>query len=88
MEGRVNAKGQITIPKALRDSLGLRPGTRLRFEERGGAFVARKIKDSDALQSFVGVLKGRSDAWLRETRGSRWSAKLHPARLRRPRRPR
>jgi AbrB family looped-hinge helix DNA binding protein len=31
MESAITAKGQATIPKAVRDHLGLRPGDRLRF---------------------------------------------------------
>jgi len=32
MTSTVSAKGQITVPKAVRDRLGLRPGTRVEFE--------------------------------------------------------
>ena len=37
----VSEKGPVTIPKPLRDSLGLAPGTELDFEERDGTLVAR-----------------------------------------------
>ena len=44
MKTTVSEKGQITIPKALRDKLGLTPGTVLEFEAAGGQLVARKRK--------------------------------------------
>jgi antitoxin PrlF len=31
MESAITAKGQATIPKAIRDHLGLRPGDRIKF---------------------------------------------------------
>ena len=38
MTQRVGAKGQVVIPKDIRDELGLRPGTEVNFE-RDGATV-------------------------------------------------
>ena len=35
----VTSKGQVTIPKAIRDQLGLEPGDRLRFIERDGEII-------------------------------------------------
>ena len=43
MKTTVSEKGQITIPKRLRDRLGLRPGTILDFEEDRGRLVGRKL---------------------------------------------
>ena len=40
--GTVSSKGQITIPKAVRDALGIEPGDALEFEVRGNEFVGRK----------------------------------------------
>jgi AbrB family looped-hinge helix DNA binding protein len=37
MTQRVGAKGQVTIPKELRDSLGLQPGAEVDFERDGDA---------------------------------------------------
>jgi antitoxin PrlF len=38
----VTSKGQITIPKAVRDSLGLNPGDRVAFEMHGASEVVLK----------------------------------------------
>jgi AbrB family looped-hinge helix DNA binding protein len=38
MRTTVSEKGQITIPKPLRDSLALVPGTELEFEEHDGGW--------------------------------------------------
>jgi AbrB family looped-hinge helix DNA binding protein len=35
LEATMTSKGQVTLPKALRDKLGLRQGTRLRFRVEG-----------------------------------------------------
>ena len=33
---KITSKGQITVPNEVRRALGVRPGDRLGFEERGG----------------------------------------------------
>ncbi len=71
MKTTVSEKGQITIPKRLRDRLGLRPGTVLDFEEAEGRLVGRKVQ-VDTLDSLYGILpmpEGGTDAFIREIRG-------------------
>jgi AbrB family looped-hinge helix DNA binding protein len=36
---RVTSKGQVTIPKAVRDKLGIAPGTDVGFSEEGALYV-------------------------------------------------
>lgn len=40
---RLSTRGRVTLPKALRDRLGLRPGMKLVSEISGGQAVARIV---------------------------------------------
>ena len=42
METTVSSKGQVVIPKEIRDRHGLDPGTRLEVEDRGDVIVLRR----------------------------------------------
>ena len=42
MKDRVAERGQVTIPKRLRDRLGVKPGTVLEFSEERGRLIAVK----------------------------------------------
>ena len=67
-------KGQVTIPKPLRESLGLEPGQEIEFEEREGALIVRQRPPLESLRKLVGLIRERIDvdAYLDETRGPRW----------------
>ena len=69
----------MTIPKPLRESLGLEPGHELEFEEREGALVVRRRTPVDPLNQLVGLVSEQIDidAYLDETRGPRWQAGLN-----------
>jgi AbrB family looped-hinge helix DNA binding protein len=56
MEATVAERGQITLPKAVRDALGLTKGTKLTVELDGGRIVLRKDV-SDALRKIRGRFK-------------------------------
>jgi antitoxin PrlF len=56
MEAIVAERGQITLPKAVRDALGLTKGTRLKIELDGSRIVLRKDV-SDALSKIRGRFK-------------------------------
>lgn len=72
MTSIVSEKGQITIPKSVRDRLGLNPGTVLRVEAVKGRLVARKEMATDAFGKWRGRGKlpfGASvDDYLKRTR--------------------
>jgi AbrB family looped-hinge helix DNA binding protein len=72
MKSVVSEKGQVTIPKRLRDRLGLRPGSVLDFEEVDGRLIGRRMVPPDHLDGLVGILPrppGGTDALVRELRG-------------------
>jgi AbrB family looped-hinge helix DNA binding protein len=56
-EATLTSKGQVTIPKVVRDSLGLREGDRVDFVETDqGVLLVPATKDVKALR---GMFKGR-----------------------------
>jgi AbrB family looped-hinge helix DNA binding protein len=57
MTAIVSEKGQVTIPKKLRDSLGLRTGQVLEFVERDGKLVAAKVRGTAPFEALRGVAK-------------------------------
>lgn len=72
MKSRVSEKGQVTIPKPVRDRLGIRPGTLLDFEARNGRLVAKKVFDQDPVDAIYGILGGKgpsTDEFIDEIRG-------------------
>ncbi|MCL4814978.1 MAG: AbrB/MazE/SpoVT family DNA-binding domain-containing protein [Vicinamibacteraceae bacterium] len=77
MKGTVSEKGQVTIPKPLRDSLALTPGTTLEFEEREGLLIGRRVADHDPLSRLVGLVRRVDvDEALADLRGPAWHAEL------------
>ena len=71
MKATVAERGQVTIPKPLREKLGIRPGTRLDFKDDGGKLVAAKVSDEDPVGRAFGCLGRRlkTDAMIRSLRG-------------------
>jgi antitoxin PrlF len=73
MEATVAERGQITLPKAVRDALGLSKGTKLKVELEGGRIILRKEVD-DALSKLRGRFKladgfASTDEAMRAIRG-------------------
>ena len=56
MKAIVAERGQITIPKAIRDSLGLTPGVVLNLREENGRIVAEKVPLEDPFAKVLGCL--------------------------------
>ncbi|MEM8952712.1 MAG: AbrB/MazE/SpoVT family DNA-binding domain-containing protein [Verrucomicrobiota bacterium] len=54
MKAKVSEKGQVTIPKKLREQLGIRPGAVLQFEEQAGKLVAAKSIPENPFEKWVG----------------------------------
>lgn len=71
MKHRISDKGQVTIPKRLRDQLGIEPGDELAFEAEEGRIIVTKLEHRDAIDELYGSLKlpMSVDAWVDELRG-------------------
>jgi len=67
MKTTVSEKGQVTIPKRLRERLGIRPGDVLNFEEDRGKLVATKQAAEDPMDALYGSLR---DSWMMREFGS------------------
>lgn len=59
---RVTEKGQVTIPKELRDALGIGVGTEVEFERAGNTLVVRKSRSGPSRgRQISDRLRGRGD---------------------------
>lgn len=70
--GKVTDRGQVTIPKRLRDRLGIRPGEILEFDEGAdGVIEVRKTSARSALDAAYGALPldRSSDELMADLRG-------------------
>ena len=76
MKTVVSEKGQITIPKKLRDRMGIRSGQVLEFQEKRGVLVATKIPLQDPVEGVYGILtlNGPTDKLMGLIRGERNAA--------------
>ncbi|WP_424017816.1 AbrB/MazE/SpoVT family DNA-binding domain-containing protein [Halorientalis pallida] len=52
---RVTEKGQVTIPKSIREELGIRPGDEITFVETEQGYVVRKEVDESRFEKWRGV---------------------------------
>lgn len=69
---RITEKGQVTIPKAIRERFGLYPGTEVRFVEKDRRMVlVEKAGKEDVWEKYRGFLKlkMRTDDVMRLLRG-------------------
>jgi antitoxin PrlF len=70
---KLTSKGQVTIPKKVREKLGVRPGEEISFDEKEGVVFISKAVTQSPFDKWVGKLKHlkgkRSDDLLRESRG-------------------
>ena len=70
---KVTSKGQVTIPKEVREKLGVRSGDAVGFEEKDGVLIITKAVTKSPFDKWMGRLKHlegkRSDEIVKETRG-------------------
>ena len=69
---KITSKGQITIPKKVRQKLGIEPGEIIAFEEKENmVFIKRAVRPSP-FDKWTGALKGRTkstDELVKDLRG-------------------
>lgn len=74
---KVTSKGQVTVPRAVRDALGINEGDELLFRVEGNRAVLARTPDSLSLAGTIEVPAARRNtAWdevLRKTRTARAS---------------
>jgi AbrB family looped-hinge helix DNA binding protein len=70
---KVGERGQITIPRRIRERYGLEPSSEVEIVEEDGKLVLRKrMADECPIDRFIGVLGGsgqRTDDLIEELRG-------------------
>jgi AbrB family looped-hinge helix DNA binding protein len=55
---KIGERGQVTVPKKIRDRFGLRPGTRVQFDIIKGVIVLRKAELKLTLRKWQGSCAG------------------------------
>lgn len=71
MKSVVSERGQVTIPKKIRDRLGLRQGQELEFEARDGLLIGyKRVNSADIVESVTGIIPAMDvDGAIEESRG-------------------
>lgn len=69
----ITSKGQITLPREVREALGLRTGSQVEFVVRDGEAIMRKRLAQEAVHRWRGFLRERagtssSDEYVRALR--------------------
>jgi len=69
---KITSKGQITLPKAVRDALGLKAGDRVLFRIHPKRAVLAKVPDFLTLAGTVPVPPGKRGASWPQIRDTAW----------------
>jgi AbrB family looped-hinge helix DNA binding protein len=66
----VTTKGQLTIPKSLRDKLGIKAGDYIIVKETSAGYLIEKELDDKRFDKYIGFLNSetKSDQIIRELR--------------------
>ncbi|QDL98255.1 AbrB/MazE/SpoVT family DNA-binding domain-containing protein [Rhodopseudomonas palustris] len=72
----VTVKGQVTLPKKVRDAAGIKPGDKveIRNTASGGIYIGKKESEGEYLKKLQAIAKrhpirGSTDDIMRELRG-------------------
>ncbi len=69
---KLTSKGQITIPRKVREQLGISTGDKIQFKEKNGVFTIKKSVKTSPFDKWVGYLKNKdknTDSIIEEIRG-------------------
>lgn len=71
MKTTVSEKGQVTIPKLLRERLGIKHGQVLELTEESGRIIVTKADEIDPVERLYGILPPdpTTDAFIASIRG-------------------
>jgi len=58
---RLSSKGQVTIPKEIRETIGLKPGDMIAYEVENGVVTLTRVESFDA--TFHAALSDTLDEW-------------------------
>lgn len=74
----VTSKGQVTLPKPVRQALGVQPGDDVTFEVDAGGVSVHPVHAPSRFRALEGRWRtgpgwsqAQTDAWVREVRGER-----------------
>lgn len=68
MTHKVGIKGQVVIPKAIRDEIGIKPGDEVTFEPDGSEVRLRRVEDDP--ERRVEEIKALRGAWAESGAGT------------------
>ena len=54
---RITSKGQVTVPKHIRDKLGIGPGDDIGFREEGQAVIVEKVEEPKKVNKGVALYR-------------------------------
>ena len=80
MKTLVSERGQVVIPKKIRDELHVQKGDELEVETRGDAIVLKPIRKFKAKrwQDYIGIGEGLVDACLRDKKKEKSREEVYP----------
>ena len=62
MKAKITSKGQLTLPKPLRDKLGLKTGDNVIIRETSEGYILEKELDQQRFKKYVGFLNQENDS--------------------------
>ncbi len=68
---RITTKGQVTVPKGIRQQFGLSPGVEVKFVPKGNHVILEKMTNQHPIDNIYGILHSpqQSDRLIEKLRG-------------------